>query len=408
MNRYAAYWSFYIHQGMLSALTLQGIVGYFRHAGHSLADLSWLSFAMLPWVFKFLWAPWYERHSLSFRGNPYLGNAVLFHGLMTAVLALIALLSPERQAPAIMAALLLLSFFSASHGIYVNGLVITTTNDDNRPYANAAQAGGGYLGWALGSLAFLAIAEQAGWRVGLLALTLLSFLMLLPSLTFHQPANADRTASSDARLRPSTLRRLWPAILLAAIFYIAMRGVLTLQTVILVDQRYSLTALGGIILVYNTAASGAGILVGSLLARKLGRKACLLPVLFIHLAIFASIAACYGRVDRDRLIVLFGLANVAAAMGFVTLYNVLMAMVHPDQPASDYALFQSVDIAVMMLAGALVMQIAHRLTYGPVLMMLAGVAALVIWPVWLLLRRLEVTQPAQAHAPPAPAEMKFG
>lgn len=54
MTRYLPYWCYYLHQGMVTALVLQGVVGYFRHAGLDLAQLSWLSLTLLPWVGKFL------------------------------------------------------------------------------------------------------------------------------------------------------------------------------------------------------------------------------------------------------------------------------------------------------------------------------------------------------------------
>ncbi|GAO97159.1 hypothetical protein PSA5_30590 [Pseudomonas syringae pv. actinidiae] len=65
MSRYLPYWCYYLHQGMLTALILQGVVGYFRHQGLDLASLSLLSLTFLPWIGKFLWAPWCERHSLN-------------------------------------------------------------------------------------------------------------------------------------------------------------------------------------------------------------------------------------------------------------------------------------------------------------------------------------------------------
>ena len=77
MKSYLPFWCCYLHQGMITALSLQGVLAYFRHAGMDLAQLSWLSLCMLPWVAKFLWAPWGERHALPLRGKPYLGSLVL-------------------------------------------------------------------------------------------------------------------------------------------------------------------------------------------------------------------------------------------------------------------------------------------------------------------------------------------
>ena len=63
--RYLPFFSFYLHQGMITALIFQGIVGYFRNEGMNLAQLSWLYIAMMPWIGKFLWSPWFERNSLT-------------------------------------------------------------------------------------------------------------------------------------------------------------------------------------------------------------------------------------------------------------------------------------------------------------------------------------------------------
>ena len=43
MRRYLPYWSYYLHQGMLTALMLQGVTGYFRHQGLDLACLLYTS-----------------------------------------------------------------------------------------------------------------------------------------------------------------------------------------------------------------------------------------------------------------------------------------------------------------------------------------------------------------------------
>ncbi len=75
--RYLPFFSFYLHQGMITALIFQGIVGYFRNEGMNLAQLSWLYIAMMPWIGKFLWSPWFERNSLTLFKNRYLGSLVL-------------------------------------------------------------------------------------------------------------------------------------------------------------------------------------------------------------------------------------------------------------------------------------------------------------------------------------------
>ncbi|CAD0330468.1 hypothetical protein [Xanthomonas hortorum] len=401
--RHVPHWCYYLHQGMLTALVMQGVVGYYRHAGLDLAQLSWLSLAMLPWVGKFLWAPWCERNARSLRGNRFLGSLVLLQLGMAALLAGIALLAPTltdptRSTAVVVCALMLLTLLSASHGIYANGIVICTTDAGSRPLANAAQVGGSYLGIPLGVFGFLAVAQQAGWTAGFLCMAGLSLLLLIPVLLVRQPI-AHRTLPAQPRFDPAGLRMLWPALALTAIYYLAMRGLMALQTVLLVDQGLSLVALGQAITVFSTVASGLGVVLGGWFARRVGAARGLLPVMLLHAALACAIALGYSHFGLSAWLVVFGLVNTAAAIGFVMLYNVLMGLVRPHQPASDYALFQSLDMAVALAASMATLRIAHHAGYQSALTLLAAVAVLCVWPASRLRHRFSRNALAEPAAP---------
>jgi len=388
MGRYLPYWAYYLHQGMLTALMLQGVTGYFRHQGLDLASLSLLSLTFLPWVGKCFWAPWCERHCLALRGNRYLGSLVLLQLGMALVLLGIALLRPDQAVAPILLALMALAVLSASHDVYADAITITTTDVRERPLANAAQVGGSYLGVVFGSLAFLFLAERWGWRAGFLGMALVSLALLLPLAML--PASGERDAQAPApRLDRGTVRALWPALCLVAIYYLAMRGLMAVQTVLLLDKGLDFSRLGLVITLYGTVASGLGILLGSWMARRLGAARCLLPCMLVHASLALVAALGVSLFDLSAWLGLFALVNVAAAIGFVTLYNLLMGQVRAHQPASDYALFQSVDAAVAMLGSMVALQVAHVVGYAPLLVGLAVIAWMSLWPVWRLRLRIE-------------------
>ncbi|WP_205531791.1 MFS transporter [Pectobacterium brasiliense] len=396
ITRYLPYWCFYLHQGMITALIMQGVAGYFRHAGLDLAQLSWLSLTFLPWIAKCLWAPWGERHALPLRGNPYLGSLVLLQIAMAATLLVIGVISPEHSVLTIIIALMLLALLSASHDIYADGITICTTSAASRALANTAQVGGSYLGILFGSYAFLSIAEQAGWRGGFFALAGLSLLMLILPLRYIQQSpiqhsqTLDRQRQQAARptLNRLTLKALWPVVAFTAIFYLAMRGMMALQTVMLIDQQLSLSQLGIVMTVYSTAVSGIGIVLANVLIRRMGALRCLLPVMVVHALLAIVLTVGYPLFALNMWIVLFGVVNLAAAVGFVTLYNVLMGLVRPHQPASDYALFQSTDAAVAMIVSIAALQLAHHTNYQTTLGVLACFAVASLWPAKRLSVRL--------------------
>ncbi len=313
-----------------------------------------------------LLGPWCERHCLALRGNRYLGSLVLLQLGMATVLLLVSTLQPTSALYPILMALMLLAVLSATHDVYADAITITTCDSHERPFANAAQVGGSYLGVVFGSLAFLYLAERWGWQAGFMGMALLSLALLLPLRGL--PASRARAAQArPARLDRATLRALWPALCLVAIYYLAMRGVMAVQTVMLLDKGLDFSRLGLVITLYGTVASGLGIVVGSWLAAALGVR----------------------LLDLQGWLVLFALVKVASAIGFVTLYNLLMGQLRPHQPATDYALFQSVDAAVAMLASLAAMQVAHRVGYGGLLAGLAVIAWVSLWPARGLWRKLQ-------------------
>lgn len=379
MRRYLPYWCYYLHQGMLTALMLQGVTGYFRHQGLDLASLSLLSLTFLPWVGKCFWAPWCERHCLGLRGNRYLGSLVALQLGMAAVLLTIGTLAPDSALYPILMALMLLALLSATHDVYADAITITTTDSRQRPFANAAQVGGSYLGVVFGSLAFLWLAERWGWRGGFMGMAGLSLALLLP--LGWLPASGEGSVDAPApRLDFGSLWALWPALCLVAIYYLAMRGLMAVQTVMLLDKGLAFERLGLVITLYGTVASGLGILLGSWMARRLGTWRCLLPCMLLHAGVTLAAALGVKVFDLDLWLALFAVVNVAAAIGFVTLYNLLMGQVRAHQPASDYALFQSVDAAVAMVASLGAMQVAHFAGYGGLLAGLAAIAVISLWP----------------------------
>ncbi len=277
---------------------------------------------------------------------------------------------------------------SASHDIYADGITITTCDAESRPFANTAQVGGSYLGIVLGSFVFLFLAEHWGWRAGFIGMAWVSVLLLLP-VAWLPAQQTTPPAVEQPRLDRDSFTALWPALCLTAIYYLAMRGLMAVQTVLLLDQGLSLADLGLASTLYSTLASGLGVVLGGWMAKRFGAWRCLLPAMALH-ALIAVAAALGARVyDLPIWLALFALVNVAAAISFVTLYNLLMGVVRPHQPASDYALLQSVDAAVAMLASMAALQVAYRAGYPVLLGGLALIACVCLWPAWRLRLRLQ-------------------
>lgn len=141
-----------------------------------------------------------------------------------------------------------------------------------------------------------------------------------------------------------------------------MRGLMAGQTVLLLDRGLEFGQLGMVITLHGTVASDLGILLGSWMARRLGAWRCLLPCRLVHAGISVAAALGVQMFSLANWLILFALVNVAAAIGFVTLYNLLMGQVR-----------------------------AHRVGYWGLLVGLAVVAVVCVWPSRGLYRKLKKT-----------------
>lgn len=376
------FWCFYIHQGMVTALIARGAGAYFRQQGWSLAALSYLSLAMLPWALKGLWAATAERHAVGLRGNRYLGSLAMLQLAMAAVMLVTGHLTPASTpayAVYVVVALLALATISATHDIFADGIVIGTTKPAARPVASMAQVGGSYIGYMACPPLFLAVAQASGWTTALAALSMLSLLLLLPPLRLCQPLSGrpHRRAlppPASSTSRHGTLRALWPALCLAGIAYPAMRAMMALEAPLLIDLGLSLQETGAVLALFASGGSALGIVAGGWMVRRLPSGAALQWICVCHITIPAIGFVLYPMLGVAGWQVLIVLGNLAAAAGFVVVYRVLMDLVRPARPAADYALFQSIDaaVAVCMSLGAL--QLANLTGYRCVLALLAVLA----------------------------------
>ena len=369
------FWCFYIHQGMVTALIARGAGAYFRQQGWSLAALSYLSLAMLPWALKGLWAASAERHAVGLRGNRYLGSLAMLQLAMAAVMLVTGHLTPASTPAYVVVALLALATISATHDIFADGIVIGTTKPAARPVASMAQVGGSYIGYMACPPLFLAVAQASGWTAALAALSVLSLLLLLPPLRLCQPLSGRPFRRALPPPASSTsLRALWPALCLAGIAYPAMRAMMALEAPLLIDLGLSLQETGAVLALFASGGSALGILAGGWMARRLPPGAALQWICVCQVTIPAIGFVLYPMLGVAGWQVLIVLGNLAAAAGFVVVYRVLMDQVRPARPAADYALLQSIDaaVAICMFLGAL--QLANFTGYRCVLALLAVLA----------------------------------
>ena len=145
----------YVGQSVIGGVIFTGLPAVMRQNGASLNDIALILLTVLPWSFKFLWAPALERfrspHGARRRSRLTIGLVGPF--AVGAVVAC-ALIGPTALGP-LTIAMMVASFSSATIDIACDGHAVESLAEQNRGWGNAAQVGGAYLGSAIGGGLFL-------------------------------------------------------------------------------------------------------------------------------------------------------------------------------------------------------------------------------------------------------------
>jgi MFS transporter, putative signal transducer len=379
----------YVAQSLVGGLTFVGIPAVLRADGMALEKLGLVSLLMLPWALKFLWAPWVERYRIRVDGTRRSRQVVVRGQFACAFgLAALAFAGPE-SVQALCALLAVVALASATVDIAVDAFAVEQLDAPDRGWGNAAQVGGGYLGMVLGGGTFLMLVPRAGWTLAMAIMAGAVLLFAVPFLLGREPASTVRapphTPSLGYAFRRSQVRR---GLLVTLLFEAGVRLVQMLAGPLLVDKGLDLTLLG---MVNGAGAVGAGLLgtaLGGVTVRRLGaERAVLVAAGGQVVALLALAVAVTSGADVGVLTGLVVVKMFAMATGFVCLYALLMGWSSLKQAGVDFTLFQCADAAVAGLAGYGAALVAGRLGYGPTFLAAAGIAAVGLIGIRLLLIR---------------------
>ncbi len=389
----------YVAQSLVGGLTFMGIPAALRAEGASLKEVGLVSLLMLPWALKFLWAPAVERHRIRPDGGRR-SRPMVAIGQLVCALGLAALALAGTDSTRLMFILLaFVALSAATVDIAVDAFAVEQLAAADRGWGNAAQVGGGYLGMVLGGGVFLVLLPQVGWTCAMAAMAAAVLLLALPFLFGPEPAPCDPEAQAHrpslryALMRPEVRRGLLVTILFEA----GVRLVQVLAGPLLVDRGLDLAVLGA---VNGIGAVGAGLLgtaVGGFLVHRAGAERAVLMAGSAQVVALLGLACAVMAGGDARLLAGLVVAKVLAmAMGFVCLYAWLMGLSSLKQAGVDFTLFQCADAAIAGIAGYGAALVAARFGYGPAFLAAAGLAALGLVLIRLLLvhRRPGLAGPA--------------
>jgi PAT family beta-lactamase induction signal transducer AmpG len=396
---YAVLGGLYLAQGIPSYLLLVALPPLMRESGASRTAIGLFALLMLPLVLKFAIAPLVDRFALWSRLGHRRGWVVPTQLLVSAGIALMALVEPH-QAGWLFAIGFVITLLSSLQDIATDGYAVRHLTGKSRPIGNAVQAGSVALGVIIGGTMALVLFHKIGWRPTILVVAALSLLPLLAAIWMKDEAEPrqDKAVRRHANLVGFFRRPNAWMILAFALTYRASEGLVRgMEGPYLVDSKVPTDWIGYL---SGGAAATAGLL-GAVIAALIIRKAGL-TVTLVVLGGLRSI--CFLAFALNAFGIWPGITVALSASAFQTLirymelvaiYSFFMASSSDDQPGTDFTILTCAELVIYLIGASIAGYLADRFGYETLFSLAAVISVLgIALSVWML---------KKINASPAPA-----
>jgi len=396
--------SLYLSQGLPSGLLAHALPALLREYRVPLEYIGYLKLLALPWMLKFLWAPYVDRYHFRSTG-PHRSWILPMQLLVIALLLIVARLDPETVFAGyllpFLAALLLLNLCCATQDIATDGLAVKLLPSQWRGLGNSIQVSGYKLGLILGGGVLLVAIDRYGWAASFCSLALLLTLSTLPILRLREAPGSNAPAgpppvapapgflwrsNRDFFRQPGMGR--WLAVLLT--YKLADSLGSAMIKPLLVDAGLTLSGIGTLTLMASIAGMAAAV-AGGLLYYRLGPRVTLLGfglLQAIGIAAYALVPLGWSGTTAVYAIALF--EQAADGMSTVVLFALMMDQCRVNHEGADYSLQACCQVILSGLAGAASGWLAGALGYELHFLGSGMLGVLMLLPAWYFLRYSQV------------------
>lgn len=343
-QRFTVLAALYVSQAVPLGFFIVALPAILRREGLGLEQVGLLGALALPWLVKFLWAPFVDRFG-SRRWGHYRAWILPLQALCVLTVVLLADADPAEGLGMLLACGAAFMLFSATQDIATDGLAVRILHYRERGMGNGLQVGGYYAGQILGGGLMLVLFERVGWSTALLAMAAILAVPLVLVTQFDEPL----PESSELRKTDfGAMRRFFGRpgagvwVLTLVLYRAGDAMALTMLNPMLVDHGLSLDEIGVLIGVTISIAALAGSLLGGGLVQRLGRKRSLAFFGVLQATgICGYLLPAMGYVTPLALYPVVVLAAFAGGMATTALYTNMMDRSDPGTAATDFTLQQS-------------------------------------------------------------------
>lgn len=264
--------------GMPLYVLIQLLPAYLRQSGISIAEIGLFALVLLPFNWKFLWAPFLDHYLPPVLGRRR-GWLLLFQLILLVSIGLLGAFSAAHQTGTIVVLACIVAFFSTSQDIVIDAYRREILPDRELGMGNAIHVQAYRIASLVpGSLSFI-LADQMPWESVFWVTAAFMFVGIAMTVAVSEPASEGSPAANLAEavvlpFKEYLTRRGWRTMLLflgfMCLYKLGDNMATALSTVFYLEMGYTMTEIG---LVAKHAAlwpAIAGGLLGGLFMIRLG------------------------------------------------------------------------------------------------------------------------------------------
>jgi MFS transporter, PAT family, beta-lactamase induction signal transducer AmpG len=306
--------------------------------GVSLAGIGLATGASMPWVLKFLWAPFVDRIGSR---RAWIRACLVLLAVVTAVLT-----GADRAHHGVWLGALLVLYvtLSATQDIAIDAYTIETTSGRELGVANSVRIGA-YRGASFVSSALLVyVAARRGWDAAFLAGAGITAALAVGSFVLPETSRGSQHTKALGEPIVALLRRpgIWAVILFALLFKLDISAMDPMTKPFWVARGLSLDQIAALT-TGRLIATLAGAALGGVLATRIGIFRALWTMGLVQLlsslgyALAAAVPAHRGLISGAALF-----ENFAAGLGTAAFLAFLMSVCERRYAATQFALLTAV------------------------------------------------------------------
>lgn len=357
--KFPVLFSLYIAQSIPMSFFSTVVPVIMRQQNYSLESIGLLQLIKLPWILKFLWAPFIDRRASS---TGKLKQWIIGSELFYAVIILsIGFFDLETDFKLIITFMVFAFLASATQDIATDAYAIFILKPAERSLGNSMQSAGSFAGTIFGTGILLIAYYYFGWSSLLMLLAAFVLFALIPVILYRQKADIDPEAKSTVRFRDLAgffrLPRIGKRILILVFYYSGIVGILAMLKPYMVDLGYSVKEIGIYSGVIGTSVAVAAAMLAGFIIRKIGRRKSAMAFVLTGM-----LAAAYFLVLSLHLPstfeILAGICLLWGAYGLSTvlIYTTSMDIVRPGREGTDFTL----QIVITHLSSLIIVILSGR------------------------------------------------